>query len=88
MVNSIREVEKSLGNVTYEINKKVKASRIFARSLFVVEKIKKGEAFTKANIKSIRPSNGMHPKHYDEILGKKAKTDIEKGTPLIWDLIE
>jgi len=87
MVESIREVEKSLGKVTYEINDKLKASRVFARSLFVVENIKKGETFTKTNIKSIRPSNGMHPKHYYEILGKKAKSDIEKGTPLSWELI-
>ena len=88
MINSIREVEKSLGRVTYEINEKVKSSRVFARSLFVVKNIKKGEAFTTTNIKSIRPSNGMHPKHYEEILSKKAKADIEKGTPLSWDLVD
>jgi len=88
MVDSIREVEKSLGQVTYEINDKVKASRVFARSLFVVENIKKGELLTNINIKSIRPSDGLHPKHYNEVLGKKAKTNIGKGTPLSWDLIE
>ena len=88
MINSIREVEKSLGRVTYEINEKVKSSRVFARSLFVVKNIKKGEAFTTTNIKSIRPSNGMHPKHYEEILSKKAKANIEKGTPLNWDLVD
>ncbi len=88
MVNSIREVENSLGKVTYEINEKVKAGRVFARSLFVVDNIKKGEEFTKSNIKSIRPSNGLHPKHFEEILGRKAKSDIEKGTPLSRDLIE
>lgn len=87
MVESVREVEKSLGEVTYDVNDKVKASRVFARSLFVVQSVKKGDRFTRENIKSIRPSNGLHPKHYEEILGKQAKTDIEKGTPLSWDLI-
>jgi len=88
MVDSIREVEKSLGKSTYNINEKVKASRVFARSLFVVENIKEGELLTNINIKSIRPSDGLHPKHYNEVLGKKAKTNIGKGTPLSWDLIE
>ena len=88
MANSIREVEKSLGTATYKINEKVKANRVFARSIFVVENIKQGELFTKSNIKSIRPSDGMHPKYYYEILGKKAKIDIEKGTPLCRDLIK
>jgi pseudaminic acid synthase len=88
MVISIREVEQALGKVTYELNDKIKASRVFARSLFVVKDIKKGEIFTKENVKSIRPSNGMHPKYYEEILGNKARTDIEKGTPLSRDLVE
>jgi pseudaminic acid synthase len=88
MADSVREVEKSLGQVTYDINEKVKASRVFARSLFAVENIKKGETFNKTNIKSIRPSHGLPPKHLEEILGKSAKNDIEKGTPLSRDLFE
>ena len=88
MVDTIREVEKAIGKVSLELTEKVKRSRKFARSLFVVKNIKAGELFTYENIRSIRPSDGMHPKFLNEIIGKKAKTNIEKGTPLSGDLID
>ncbi len=87
MVKSIREVEKALGKVSYELSDKVKKSMIFARSLFVVKDVKAGELFTEENVRSIRPGNGLHTKHLKDVLGKKAKTDLAKGTPLSWDLI-
>ena len=79
MVKAVRETEKTLGNVDYSINEK---NRKFARSLYVVKDIKKGEKFTKENVKSIRPSNGLHPKYYEEILGKNAARDLPFGTAL------
>lgn len=82
MVSAVRIAEKSLGQVTYALSEKVKKNRKFARSLFVVEDIKEGETFTHKNVRSIRPGYGMHPKHLDNILGKRANTDIIKGTPL------
>ena len=88
MVKSIREVEIALGKVSYELTEKIKASRHFSRSLFVIRDIKKGEQFTETNIKSIRPGVGLHPKHYTEIIGKKAKISIQKGTPLNWECID
>lgn len=88
MVDEIRLVEKALGSHEFVQPDNVKNSRAFARSLFVVEDVKKGEIFTEKNVRSIRPSNGIAPKYFKEILGKKAKVDIEKGTPLSRDLIE
>lgn len=85
MIKAVRNTQKALGKVDYTINKK---NRKFARSLYVVNDIKKGERFTQENIRSIRPSNGLHPKYYDEILDKVAKCDISFGTPLRWDMIE
>ncbi len=87
MVDEIRQVEKALGYVNFELTEKTKTSRIFARSLFAVTNIAAGEVFTENNIRSIRPSHGLSPKYLKEILGKKASADIEKGTPLNWDLI-
>ncbi len=88
MVKAVREVEKALGKVTYELTEKMKESRKFARSLFVVKDMKKGEVFTEENVRSIRPGYGLHPKYLKKVLGKKARRDIKKGTPLSWELIE
>lgn len=88
MVDDIRTVEKSLGNAGFELSNKIKASRKFARSLFAVKDIKAGEIMNDENVKSIRPSDGLSPKFLKDIIGKKAKSNIEKGTPLNWDLIE
>ncbi len=87
MVDLIRNVEKTLGAVSYEITEKVAKSRVFARSLFVVKNIQKGEIFTEENVRSIRPFAGISPKFLNEILWKRAVCDIVAGTPLSWELI-
>jgi pseudaminic acid synthase len=87
MVKSVREVEKALGKVSYELSEKIEKSREFSRSLFAVKDIKKGEVLTDKNVLSIRPGFGLHPKFLNEVIGKKAKDNIKKGTPLSWELI-
>ncbi len=87
MAEEIRIVEKALGRVTYELTEKQKKSREDGRSLFVVKDIGKGEIFTEENVRSIRPAFGMHTMYYDEVIGKKARMDIAKGTPLDWKYI-
>ncbi len=82
MVDAVRNTEKALGKIDYSLSEKAKKSRIFARSLYVVKDIKKGEAFTEENIRSIRPGFGLHPKFLPEVLGKKAKVDLDKGSAL------
>lgn len=85
MVDAVRTAEQMLGKAEYELYGQKKKSRDFSRSLFVSADIKEGQLFTSENIRSIRPGYGLHPKHLDEILGKAAKTDLEKGSPLKWD---
>lgn len=87
MVESVRLTEKALGNVSYQITEQEEASRGFRRSLFAVADITAGEEFTSQNIRSIRPGNGLPPKHLEEIIGKTATDDIEKGTPLNWGMV-
>ena len=82
MVNAVRNVEKSLGTVDFTLTEKKQKNRIFSRSLFVVEDVQKGEKFSNKNVRSIRPGHGMHPKYLNEILGKEAKENIKRGTPL------
>ncbi len=87
MVEAVRNTEKALGRVQYQITEKEKAGRVFRRSLFASQDIRKGESITANNIKCVRPSHGLHPRHYEEILGMKADRDIEFGTPLKWELL-
>jgi len=87
MVQAVREVEKALGEVSYELTEKMKKSKEFSRSLFVVKDMKAGELFTEENVRSIRPGHGFSPKHLKDVLGRKALKNIKKATPLSWDLI-
>lgn len=88
MVDSIRSIEKALGEVTYDLTEKQRNSREHSRSLFAVKDIKRGEIFTDKNIKSIRPGFGLESKYINDIIDRKASKDIKKGTPMSFDLIE
>jgi pseudaminic acid synthase len=88
MVKAVREAEKAIGMVDYELTEKQKAGRNFSRSLYVVKDIKAGEVITKDNVRSIRPGYGLHPKYLDEILGKQFVKNLEKGTAVKWDYLK
>ena len=77
----------SLGKVKYGPTEKETASLVFRRSIYVVEDMRKGDVFTKENIRIIRPGYGLHPKHYETILGKKIKKSVQRGTAFSWNLI-
>ncbi len=87
MVEAVRNVEQALGRVSYEPTDKERISRAYRRSLFAVEDIRAGEAFTQRSVRSIRPGDGLHPRHLSDILNATAKTDIARGTPLSWGIV-
>jgi pseudaminic acid synthase len=87
MVDAVRTAERALGTVQFSASEHEAGSRKFRRSLFVVEDVKKGEVFTKQNVRSIRPADGLHPRHLIEVVGARAACDIEQGTPLNWTLV-
>ena len=88
MVDAVRTAELLLGNVDYEMTDKKKSSRHFSRSLFIVKNVEAGEIVSKENVRSIRPGVGLHPKHYNNVLGKRFTSKAEKGTPLTFEIIE
>ena len=88
MIQDIRIVEKALGSSEYKLTPTQELEHGGSRSLFVVKDIAAGEILTPDNIRSIRPGDGLHTKHYDEILGKQAAFDLKKGTPLKWELLK
>lgn len=87
MVEAVRTAEQALGQAEFQVGQKESASRAFRRSLFVVEDMDHGEIFTEKNVRSIRPSNGLHTRFLPEILGQRSARNIRAGTPLSWDLV-
>jgi pseudaminic acid synthase len=79
MVTAVREAEKAIGKISYDLTDKQVSGRNFSRSLYVVKDIQKGEFITEENVRSIRPGFGLHPKFYKEVLGKVASKDLYKG---------
>lgn len=88
MVKSIRFVEKALGEVNYDISPTAAANLRARSSLYVAKPIKAGDKFNKHNIRSVRPSFGLHPKYYKQILDRLAKHDLKAGDRLDWNAIE
>ena len=87
MVKAVHTAERALGVVHYGVSQREAKSRLFRRSLFVVQDMKAGEIFTEENVRSIRPGHGLPPKYLNEVLGKQAKQDIARGTPLTWKVL-
>jgi N-acetylneuraminate synthase len=88
MVAAVRTAQKALGTIYFGASEHEKKSRVFRRSLFVVCDVKRGQKLTTDNVRSIRPAHGLHPRHLPEVLGRTASRDIEKGTPLSWELVD
>ncbi|MAG02900.1 pseudaminic acid synthase [Candidatus Pacearchaeota archaeon] len=87
-VKSVKRAEKTRGKVNYGPQSETeKANAHYRQSIFVVKNIKANEQFSSDNLKVIRPANGLAAKYYEDVLGKAAKQDIEKGTPLNWGFI-
>ena len=80
MVKSLREAEKAIGTIDYNLTEKQLNGKDFSRSLYVVEDIKTGEIFSEKNIRSIRPGFGMHPKYLKDVLGQVSSENYSAGT--------
>jgi pseudaminic acid synthase len=87
LVNEAYLAWQALGNVFYGPTLDEKKSMIFRRSLYVAEDMQAGDRFTTDNLRIIRPSLGLSPKYFDQILDQKVKQDVKKGTPLTWRLL-
>jgi N-acetylneuraminate synthase len=88
LVESVRETEQAIGSVRYGPSQSEVGSLAFRRSLFVVADVKEGDTFSDENVRSIRPSGGLHPKFVDQVRGRRAVVDVACGTPLDWAMVE
>ncbi len=78
----------ALGGVEYGRKPSEEGSALLRRSLYVVQDVRTGDAFTAENVRSIRPALGLAPKHMPHVLGRRAACDIPRGTPLEWSMVE
>ena len=88
LVRECRSAALAMGEVRYEMADQEKKSLQFRRSLYIAEDMNAGEVFTEKNLRRIRPGFGLSPKHYDSLLGRRVKSDVKRGTPVSWDLVE
>lgn len=83
-----RTAWEALGSVDYERKPSEESNAPFRRSLYVVTNVKAGDPITPENVRSIRPGHGLAPRYYDELLGRRFAEDVERATPMSWDLCE
>lgn len=87
LAEEVRAVSKAIDVPTYGVTAKEESSRVFRRSIFCVKDIAAGETLTEENIRVIRPGYGLKPKYYKDILGLKTDREIERGTPISFDVL-
>lgn len=88
MVKAVREAEKAIGVIDYQLTEKQAKGKDFSRSLYIAEDIKKGEVFTENNVRSVRPGFGLHPKYLSEIMGKTSNQELKKGSTMNLDFLK
>lgn len=87
LVVETRRAWQALGSVTYGATEAERKSLAFRRSLYITQDMAAGDMLTAGNVRAIRPGNGLPPKFYDQVMGKRLLREVKKGTPLTWELL-
>ncbi len=87
LVSSVRTTEKAIGAIHYGPTEFDRRNLHFRRSLFVVRPVRRGQRLGPEDIRSVRPSVGLAPRHWDDVIGRVAAVDIAPGTPLAWEML-
>lgn len=87
LVADCKSAWKALGRAHYDVLGSERGSLLFRRSLYVTADVKAGEVLTRANVRSVRPGDGLAPAHLDAVLGKRAARDLARGEPLAWEMV-
>lgn len=88
LIADVRIASLARGAVVYGPTDDERETLAFRRSLFVVRDIAAGELLSSSNVRSIRPAGGLAPRHIDDLLGRRARCRLARGTPLTWELLE
>jgi N-acetylneuraminate synthase len=88
LVVETQRAHQALGQVTYSGTHAEDKSKQYRRSIYVSQDIQQGQILTEDNVRVVRPAYGLAPKYWDEVVGKVAKQNLSKGTPLDWSMVE
>jgi len=87
LVRDVHNAQQTLGFANYTLSPGEQRSKLFRKSIFVAEDMAAGTVLNETNLRVVRPSNGLHPRYYKELLGKKITKDVTKGTPFDWSMV-
>lgn len=87
LVEESARARAALGVVRYGRTEAEERSLVFRRSLYIAQDMKAGEMLTTKNLRAIRPGLGLPPRYYDQLIGRRVSQDVERGTPMSWDLL-
>jgi len=87
LVDDTKAAWSALGQAHYDVLGSERGSLLFRRSLYVTADVKAGQPLSRANVRSIRPGNGLPPAHFEAVLGRTARRDLARGEPLAWDML-
>ncbi len=88
MVTEVRNAEKALGKVSYQITAEAQKNMLARRSLYFCKSMKAGDVITESTVRSVRPGFGLHPKYHEQILGLKMAQDVEFGDRVSAEMIQ
>jgi len=87
LVADCKNAWRALGRAHYDLLGSERANRQFRRSLYVSADVAAGEPLSRANVRSVRPGNGLAPGELDKVLGRPAARDLKRGEPLDWSMM-
>lgn len=88
-IEAIRKTEKALGQAEKTVlDSEIENRSKLRKSVVSISDIAKGTTLTAEHISMKRPGNGIEPKFYPEMLGRKATVDIPSDTLLEWEMLE
>jgi N-acetylneuraminate synthase len=87
LVDDTKAGWRALGKANYDVLGSERGNLQFRRSLYVSADVAAGEPLSRANVRSIRPGNGLPPGELDAVMGKPAARDLKRGEPLAWDMV-
>lgn len=89
MVNSIRNVEKGMGNgIKKPTDNEIKIKKLVRKSIVAKEDIPSGTILKEDMLDFKRPGTGIEPKNLKKLIGKELIKDVNKDTLIKWNQLK